>query len=105
MLLNQADPLQFYFGDVPEEFHSDDDFTTDSGQHYYFKLVIGPEDFYLYDTCGRMVPVPRSLAKDFGTGLFVVNQVYEADREAVETFTKKMFQVQQLVDFWDKGAQ
>lgn len=99
---------QFYFGPVTELTVDDDTesyFSDDGGKLYYYKIVMDPEQFYIYDTCNRMMPVDRGFVRSMNTAMFGVTQIYKADAAAAELFQRKYNEAMQLVDHFNQEDQ
>jgi len=100
--------LEFFFGPVPEldtELEFDEYFYDEKGQAYYYKIVQTNDEFYIYDTCDRMLPVSRELIRSMNTAMFAVTQMYQADNDAQDLIERKYNETMQLVDFWNQEGQ
>jgi hypothetical protein len=93
---------QFYFGVATPDTNEDvsNYFQDKNGKHFYYKIVVDEDMFYIYDTCGRMMPVDREFVDNFGTAMYGVSGVYTAANEAEELFNKRIREVEALVEFW-----
>lgn len=103
-----TDTLEFFFGPVTHEDFSDDAesyFVDEAGKLYYYKIVMDEDQFYIYDTCNRMMPVDRGFIRSMNTAMFAVTQMYQAYDDAQSMFERKYTETMQLVDFWNQEGQ
>lgn len=63
-----------YFGRANPEIEDIDELFEHDGNHYYFKLEMQEDQFVLYDTCNRYVPMEYDAAVELGKA---VHYVYE----------------------------
>lgn len=102
-----ADTFEFLFGPVDPTLMEDTDdyFYNENGQPHYYKIVLDDDQFYIHDTCNRMMPVDRGFVRSMNTAMFAVTQIYQADQDAQDLFERKYRETMQLLDFWNEQAQ
>ncbi len=76
-------------------------FQDKHGNYFYHKIVVDEEAFYIYDTCGRMMPVDREFVANFSNAMFGVSGVYNAADEAEQLFSKRIRELEAVVDYWN----
>lgn len=98
--------MQFYFGKANTDEFGEEDLAEcfKHGSNYYFYRLEANEDgFVLHDTCGRYVPLDPDSVDEFATAGFVAKQFFSAHNEANDLLTKRLDQLNQLVEFWEKN--
>lgn len=95
---------QFHFGLATPDTNEDVSsyFQDKNNNHFYYKIVVDEEMFYIYDTCGRMMPVDREFVQGFGNAMFGVSGVYSAADEAEQLFNKRIRELEAVVDYWNQ---
>ncbi len=99
--------METYFGKATEEdleISGTAEFFEKDGNYYYYKLVCNDEGFVIEDTCGRYLPLDKDCANEFATMGFVVSKYFDAHKEAESLLSKRLDQLQQLVDFWERNV-
>ena len=83
------------------------DFTTETfeedGKHYLYSLEITEEGIVISDTCNRTMPFDKADMKELGTAIFAANTVFTAEAEAEALFAKRLNELDQLLNFWEKN--
>lgn len=98
--------MQFYFRKVNTRGFSEEDLAEcfKHADNYYFYMIEANEDgFVLHDTCGRYVPLDKEVFADFATMGFLLTKYYSAHLEAEELLNRRLDQLQQLAEFWEKN--
>ena len=67
---------QIFFGWVDLEEFSNverEELFYHKGKYYWYKLTLEPDQFCIYDTCGRMVPFGNDVMGELSSVLTIIN--------------------------------
>ena len=85
--------MKIYFGEInlaSTPIDSIEDTFEHQGKHYWYEMTIDEDQITLRDTCGRYMPIDSESTNDFGTALFVANNVYKAVAEGQALTDRKI---------------
>jgi hypothetical protein len=84
--------LSKYIGKINTKIHDLQDYEdfpvfSDGVNHYWFEVQYTDNDeFVIRDTCGRVMPLPVEVLTELGDLMFDVEQVYNAQKVAQNSF-------------------
>lgn len=97
--------MTFYFGKIDTVIYHDidlDEVFYHNDNYYWYKVVSGEEDFMIYDTCNRVMPIPVDCGSGLATVLFAINTVETARIQAEVAVAKKMTEMAAVVEFYSE---
>jgi len=99
--------MELYFGVVDfEEFDNVDPSDTfqHNGKHYWYSAVIDEDQICFYDTCGRHFPIALENAHEADMALFAAKKMHGMLKECDQVRERVMNEVDQVIDFFEKGS-
>jgi hypothetical protein len=95
--------MEIYFGKLTNEdleynLQELDELFHHMGNYYWYKAVIGGDDFVFYDTCGRHFPIATEHVAQTDLVLLCARKYQEAQ----DAYDVKIEEAHQLIEFFNQ---